>query len=299
MSAKEAAVEPLLSLKVDGPGVLPGLLPVGELRQLLEELEQLVKRAATLELTGESWTTDYPKQVKDECQLLAGLRTGSAEVVLVEVARQEKIVSTDLPLAQKATRRIMDGLDAVTEDPQSAAQFLDYGLVMTLYELLEKIPSNQTVDFQSKYARVKRVNISNQARAQITRMYKEPIRAVRTVAGQVVRIASSPLVLGIKTPDGTTVKARWDERHREILVEAFKKKKWIEARGIATLDPHRTTIKEIVIDAVKTLKSPPKKAITTPTTTPKSALLELLGAWPSDETGVEATRKIRDRQWGL
>lgn len=133
--------EPLLTMKLNGPEVEAGRVPIDHLVLLLKRVQVCVKRLAQ-ELSGDASTVGAGRMkgpIEEACRLLVvAFKSGSFVVgidVPSELSARESLVPSDAHLGKRAIETLVEGLANMSMNTPKLLNEFGYGVLIALRDV--------------------------------------------------------------------------------------------------------------------------------------------------------------------
>jgi hypothetical protein len=301
----------VLRLKVKGPGIKRGRIPVPELIEICKHAQEAVNRQAEA-LEGRSSTLHpgpKPEKVRLECTLdLVELGVGSAVLGFDQAKPQPNLPAPGqiLNLGQEAIREVGEGLRALTAGRHAK---LDQGVLQSLDAFAEVIDARIVTSIDwivPKRPGVKgvRATVNRAMKARVERQLKTPTTQKTEIDGilEMADFKPDDFRCRIHPAVGAAVTCVFDEELADEVYENIRRP--VHLTGVATFNPHNNRIEEIRIASL-TPVDPLKmnaSAFFSGTSIEELAAAQsidpirnpnvLIGGWPDDDDVDEAVADI-------
>lgn len=251
----------LFRLKVTGPGIKGGRVPVPDLVRICSEVQAAVNRQAEA-LEGKETLRPGPftARARFECTLeLLGIREGSAVLPFGLLKPQMPLdFSRVTTLGAEAVAEVAEAVEALEA---GRTRPIDRGVLDSFQNLGEVFDQKRvsTIQFvvSKRVAKKRRVEATFNAtvRKRVLARLKHPTRATRVVEGilEMADFKPSDHRCRLTPPLGPPVGCTFDE-DRENQVQEFLRKP-VRAQGEATLDPYSGRIESLHINTIEPIQS--------------------------------------------
>ena len=254
--------EPLLVLKLEGPEVKVGRLPVDELTSLLRKVQLCVKRLGQV-LSGEISSAGpgrHKADIEKHCSLeVVAMESGSFMIGL-DITRQPEQLTLDTmqPLGVAAVEKFVDGIDRLGQDDPHLLNEFDYGVLVALRDaakVLDRGVNKVEMSYKSNGSTRRSTVLNARVREEVLKNITGPSRSVIEVQGMLREVDLERRSCQIYPPGGRFVACRFEEKHEPFIKEALDT--YITARGEATIKEDNGRIKEIRINDIDSMETPP------------------------------------------
>jgi len=300
-----------LRLRVKGPGIKHGRIPIPELIEICKHAQQAVNRQAEV-LEGRV-TTLHPgpktEKVRLECTLdLVELGVGSAVLGFDQSKAQPNLPAYGqlANLGQMAIRDVGKGLQAFKTGKPA---HLDQGVLASLDALGEVLDRRvvTSIDWivpSRPGVRGVTATMNPQVKARVARQLKAPTTDTTTLDGVLEMADFKPgdLKCRVHPAVGPAVTCAFDESLEDDVYGNLRRA--VQLKGVATINPHNGRVEEIQIKSLTPL-DPLRmnaKAFFAGVSLSELALAQsvdpvknprqLAGAWPDDDDVDEAVAEI-------
>ncbi|MDR7415796.1 MAG: hypothetical protein QN193_06580 [Armatimonadota bacterium] len=245
-----------ITIRLTGPAVAQGRIPVDDLVLLARQVQAAVERIA-LVLRGESGMKPgrRPAEVERLTRLeVVGLGRGSV-VLQLDLARDQQALE-GLDLGEEATKAWVEGLDTLqakglVPPGWDTGALLAWRETAALYR--RGVESIEVVASLTNYRRSTRVGPDLGDR--IVRLISRPSTNSRVVEGRLLMadFKETAARCRIHPPMGPPVECTFDEGHRQAVLDALTKH--VRVTGEAEIDPETSRIKRLSLADIEILDS--------------------------------------------
>lgn len=301
----------VLRLKVKGPGIKQGRIPVPELIEICKHAQEAVNRQAEA-LEGHASTLHPgPKshKVRLECTLdLVELGVGSAVLGFDQSNPQPNLPAPGqiLNLGQEAIREVGEGLRALTLGHHAQ---LDQGVLQSLDAFADVIDSSvvTSIDWivpRRRGVRAVRATVNKTVKARVEKQLKTPTSQETELDGVLEMADFKPddFRCRIHPAVGSPITCVFNEGLADEVYQNLRRP--VHLTGVARLNPHNHRIEEIRITSLKPVDPLKMNAAaffhgtsitelaTAQSVDPIKNPRILVGGWPDDEDVDEAVADI-------
>ncbi len=250
----------VLTLKVRGPGVRSGRIPVPELIRICRDAQKAVTRQAEAMQGRRSTMHPGPSTlpIQQECTLeLVGLKKGSTTLQF-GLAKPQLVLPDQLTLGTDVVFEVGQTIKALNNG--NDGQNIDVGVLEGLYDLGAIVKSREISELEWIVPRVGtrkivRAKFTNKVRERVAKRLSSP-RKERTQVDGVLDMADfkpQDQKCRIDPAIGASVICTFDERQANKIQGLLRKP--IRATGVATFAPNTTRIDTLQIESVEPLPS--------------------------------------------
>jgi len=254
--------KPSLTVKLSGPGVGEGRLPLAEVLHVGRNLQAALERIA-LVLRGESKSLKPGRRPADVIELcrfdLVGFRRGSA-VLELELAGAERPFEI-MDLGEAALDRMVDGLRQVSEGPTLPAGW-DTGVLMAWRELGSIFDRGvDRIDLsRAKQHSASAVQYTRTMRDQIVRRIRGPLHDSITIEGRLLMadFDESRRRCRVHPSFGPPIPCMFREDQREAILELLTQH--VRVVGQAERDEEQGRVRSVQIADIEPIEVPGDEA---------------------------------------
>lgn len=250
----------VLKLKVEGPGVHPGAIPVPDLLRICQAAQDAVNRQAEAMRGGQSLRPG-PKtsEVYEECTLeLVGIRKGST-VLPFKLAKPQQL----LPMPGAATF----GSDVVAKIVSAVKNLghhrdgheIEPGVLDSLKSLGEVFEKNRVSKIEwiapaRPGARAIKAVFDERVRDRVIQKIKAPSQKLETLEGvlEMADFKEQEHKCRIHPPVGQPILCTFTEKQEEEIYQSLRKP--VRITGTARINPNSGRIEEIQIEKIGVLE---------------------------------------------
>lgn len=299
--------EPLLVLKLDGPEVQVGRLPVDELTSLLKKVQLCVKRLGQV-LSGEISSAGPGRikgKIEEQCNLdVVAIETGSFQIGL-DISQQsdQMMLPTMQPLGIAAVEKFVDGIDCLGQDDPHLLNEFDYGVLVALRDVakvLDRGVSKVDVSYKGNGSGRRSTALNTRVRDEVLRNIAGPSRSASEVKGTLREVDLENSTCQIYPASGRYIDCKFEDKHVPLIKDSLDL--YVTARGEAVHREAGGSVKELRISDIEVIETPPEYSQPDTTLKPLTAkmLLQsgLVGMW-KDRTDIgdsgEFAVKLREQ----
>lgn len=242
---------PVLQLKVDGPGMRKGRIPVPELVRICREAQDAINRQAeALKKRKTYHPGPVGLSIKEECTLeLIGIHGNSPTTLDFDLRKPQRALIFTEEFGDKAIREIIAGLRKRTDG-------FDPGVLLRMYTMSEVItpklisriewiaPSRNGHDRKASAA------ITKAVRNRLAKQLSTPRKAVVEVAGVLDMADFKPedFRCRIDPPIGASVECTFDRSKADQVQKLLRKN--VRVKGDGTIHPYTDKVEVLHISEI-------------------------------------------------
>jgi hypothetical protein len=301
--------DPLLTLKLDGPEVQTGRMPVDELTLVLKKVQLCVKRLGQV-LLGEV-SAAKPGRLKGEIEAACNLDVvaveGGSFVIGLDLPADQQpqitLFGKQEPLGKAAIEKLLEGLELLGKDEPRLVNEFDYGVLVALREVarvLDRGVERVCLSYRGNGAPPRVTMLNSKVRARVLENITGTIKSAVEVKGTLREVNLERHTCQIFPASGGYIACSFEDDHEPIIKESLDF--YVIATGEATLRETDGRIKEMRVQDIEVFEQPPDLSPAQPSLKPLTAraLLEsgLVGMW-KDRTDIGDSagfaRQLRER----
>jgi hypothetical protein len=248
----ESGPKPVLQIKVDGPGIRKGRVPVPELVRICKEAQDAINRQAeALKKRKTYHPGPVGHSIQEECTLeLVGIHGNSPTTLDFDLRKPQRALAFSEEFGEKAIREIIAGLRKKKGDG------VDPGVLLRMYtmsgvitpKLISRIewiaPSRNGHDGKASAA------ITKAVRSRLAKQLSTPRKAVVEVAGVLDMADFKPedFRCRIDPPIGISVECTFDPSKADQVQKLLRKN--VRVKGEGTIHPYTDKIEILHINEI-------------------------------------------------
>lgn len=310
-----------LTIKLDGPQIKPGRIPLGDLVALGDRLMKAIERSAML-LGGEEVSLKRGrrgKKLTEPCSLdLVSIGKGSVELGLERTTKLPEFDETDPGL--KVVKKSIEGLgEIVKESKAPLPPGFDKGVLAAWRDIGKPFLSGRITKMQFTLNHRRQpltITYNKTGFKRIQKLIRKPVTNQQTIEGRLLMadFKDEGPRLRIHPSIGKPIICYFEDSMREEVYENILH--FVEVTGEATINPQTDEINSIKISDINRLEdkeheledklpsgSPLKQGFWSEPSLeelaeaqgiePLSNIDEILGGWPGDENEGDIAEEIR------
>jgi|SRR5437588_1211318 len=247
----ESGSKPVLQLKVDGPGIRKGRVPVPELVRICREAQDAINRQAEALRKRKTYHPGpVGHSIQEECTLeLIGIHGNSPTTLDFDLRKPQRALAFSEEFGEKAIRQIIAGLRKRTDG-------VDPGVLLRMYTMSEVItpklisriewiaPSRNGHDGKASAA------ITKAVRNRLAKQLSTPRKTLVEVAGVLDMADFKPedFRCRIDTPIGASVDCTFDPLKADDVQRLLRKN--VRVKGEGTINPYTDKVAVLHISEI-------------------------------------------------
>lgn len=259
---KQVTGQPVLQLKISGPGVRPGRITIPDLIRICEQVQTAVNRQAEA-LEGQASLRPGPvtAKTKVECTLeLIGVRKGST-VLPLDTAKPQLHLPNSAMLGSQAVFELASGVESLATGKHRQ---LDPGVLDSLNTLgmvFERNAINR-IDFivpksgsNGSKKRAIRAAFTPEVRERVLAQIKNPTERIASAEGVLEMADFKPgdHRCRINTPLGAPILGLFSDAMESAVQENLRRA--VRVQGMASINPHSGRIETMQISEIEPIQS--------------------------------------------
>src|SRR5580658_200106 len=250
-SQRELGPRPGLQLKVDGPGMRKGRIPVPELVRICREAQDAINRQAeALKKRKTYHPGPVERSIQEECTLeLIGIHGNSPTTLDFDLRKPQRALPFTEEFGDKAIREIIAGLRKRTDG-------FDPGVLLRMYTMSEVITPKLISRIEwiapSRNGHDRKVSaaITKAVRNRLAKQLSTPRKAIVEVAGVLDMADFKPedFRCRIDLPIGASVECTFDQSKADQVLKLLRKN--VRVKGDGTIHPYTDKVEVLHINEI-------------------------------------------------
>jgi hypothetical protein len=250
-SGGKSQPKPVLQLKVDGPGIRKGRVPVPELIRICEEAQNAInKQAEALKQRKTYHPGPVEHSIQEECTLeLIGIHGNSPTTLDFDLRKPQRALDFKEEVGEKAIREIIAGL-------RKKKNGFDPGVLLRMYKLTGVISPTMIsrIDWIAPSLNGHRGKVSaaitKTVRNRLAKKLSTPRKAIVEVAGVLDMADFKPedYKCRIDTPIGASVLCTFDPSKADQIQKLLRHH--VRVKGEGTLNPYTDKVEVLHISEI-------------------------------------------------
>ncbi|MGA7931241.1 MAG: hypothetical protein WCA20_35260 [Candidatus Sulfotelmatobacter sp.] len=247
----ESGPKPVLQLKIDGPGMRKGRVPIPELVRICQEAQNAInKQAEALKKRKTYHPGPVEQSIKEECTLeLIGIHGNSPTTLDFDLRKPQRALDFSDELGQRAIREIITGLRKRTDG-------FDPGVLLRMYTLTGVISPKliSRIDWiapsRNGHNTKMSVAITKAVRNRLAKKLSAPRKALVEIAGVLDMADFKPedFRCRIDTPIGASIECTFDPSKADYVQKWLRKN--VRVQGEGTIHPYTDKVEVLRINEI-------------------------------------------------
>lgn len=255
----ESGPKPVLQLRIDGPGIRKGRVPIPELVRICQEVQSAInKQAEALKKRKTYHPGPVARSIQEDCTLeLVGIHGNSPTTLDFDLRKPQRELYGEYEFATKAIREIIAGL-------RNKRKEFDPGVLSRIYSLTgvlkPEVISNIEWIAPSQNGHHKQTSalITEAVRNRLAQALSTPRKARVEVSGVLDMADFKPedFRCRIDTPVGASVACTFDPSKADQIQKLLRRS--VRVKGEGTIHPHTDKVEVLhigeIVPAFETLE---------------------------------------------
>ncbi len=247
----ESGLKPVLRLKVDGPGIRKGRVPVPELVRICREAQDAINRQAeALKKRKTYHPGPVGHSIQEECTLeLIGIHGNSPTTLDFDLRKPQRALAFTEEFGEKAIREIIAGLRKRTAG-------FDPGVLLRMYKMSEVITPKLisriewSAPSRNGHNGKASATITKAVRNRLAKQLSTPRKTIVEVAGILDMADFKPedFRCRIDTPIGASVECTFDPSKADQVQKLLRKN--VRVKGEGTIHPYTDKVEVLRISEI-------------------------------------------------